>query len=68
MAIGQDNLDADRGVKYTYYDYAERSSDAKYPSWVGAAPNLQTYINAINKSNPIIQCQYELVWNRWPRV
>lgn len=68
MATGQDNLDQGRGYEYTWYDYAERDSDAKYPSWVDAAPNLQTYLNAINKSQPIVQCQYELVWSRWPRA
>ena len=47
---------------------SDRNSDAKYPSWKGAAPNLQTFLTAINLSQPIIQCQYELVWSRWPRT
>lgn len=68
MAIGQDNMDLDRGSKYTLYDFSERAADSKYPSWVDGAPNLQSYLNAINKSQPIIQCQYELVWSRWPRT
>lgn len=50
------------------YDMSDRNSDAKYPSWKGAAPNLQTFLTAINLSQPIIQCQYELVWSRWPRT
>lgn len=47
---------------------SDRNSDAKYPSWKGAKPNLQTFLTAINLSQPIIQCQYELVWSRWPRT
>lgn len=68
MAAGQENVDLGRGFDYTWYDYAERGADSKYPSWVDGSPNLQTYLDAINKSQPIIQCQFELVWSRWPRT
>ena len=50
------------------YDFMDRGADSKYPSWTDGAPNLQTYLNALNKSQPIIQCQFELVWSRWPRT
>lgn len=44
------------------------SESSKYPSWKDGQPNLQTYLNAINLSNPIVQSQFELVWSRWPRT
>ena len=47
---------------------AERDNESKYPNWGGSSPNLQTYLTALNKSQPIIQCQFELVWSRWPRT
>ena len=53
------------------YNVVERNGVAphtKYPEWVDAQPNLQTYLAALNLSSPIIQCQYELVWSRWPRT
>ena len=53
---------------YTQYDMSERGEEKKYPNWKDAAPNLQTFLTALNKSQPIIQCQYELVWSRWPRT
>lgn len=65
--IGIDNHDEKRG-EYTKYDMMEKGSDSKYPTWKESAPNLQTYLNAINKSQPIVQSQYELVWSRWPRT
>lgn len=68
MAIGKDNKDWARGFTYTWYDNADRGQDSKYPPWSDGAPNLQTYLDAINKSQPIIQCQYEMVWSRWPRT
>lgn len=67
MAFGQENKDEGRG-DFSLYDFMEREADAKYPSWVDGAPNLQTYLNALNKSQPIIGCQFELVWSRWPRT
>lgn len=65
--IGLDNGDKGRG-DFTLYDMSEREADSKYPSWKDGAPNLQTYLTALNKSQPIIQCQFELVWSRWPRT
>lgn len=53
---------------YTQYNFAERDADSKYPMYSGAEPSLRSYLEALNKSNPIIQCQYELVWSRWPRT
>ena len=67
MAIGQENKDEGR-KDFTLYDFMDRGADSKYPSWTDGAPNLQTYLNALNKSQPIIQCQFELVWSRWPRT
>ena len=59
----------DEGRKdFTLYDFMDRGADSKYPSWTDGAPNLQTYLNALNKSQPIIGCQFELVWSRWPRT
>lgn len=43
------NKDTNR-TPFTSYDFADRAADSKYPSWKDAAPNLQTYLNAINKS------------------
>ena len=67
MAFGQENKDEGR-KDFTLYDFMDRGADSKYPSWTDGAPNLQTYLNALNKSQPIIQCQFELVWSRWPRT
>ena len=50
------------------YTLRDRGAEKDYPSWVDGAPNLQTYLTALNKSQPIIQCQYEIVWSRWPRT
>ena len=33
-----------------------------------AQPNLHTFLTALNQTNPIIGCQFELVWSRWPRT
>ena len=49
----------------------ERGAAAQYPSYFDlekTKPNLQTYLSALNKSQPIVQSQFELVWNRWPRT
>ena len=67
MAIGLENKDGGR-KDFTIYDFMDRGADSKYPSWIDGAPNLQTYLNALNKSQPIIGCQFELVWSRWPRT
>lgn len=50
------------------YSMGDRSSEKEYPNWKDASPNLQTFLSAVNKSQPIIQCQFELVWSRWPRT
>jgi hypothetical protein len=67
MAFGQENKDEGR-KDFTLYDFMDRGADSKYPPWTDGAPNLQTYLNALNKSQPIIGCQFELVWSRWPRT
>lgn len=46
----------------------DRGAESKYPSWADGAPNLKTYLDALNKSQPIVQSQFELVWSRWPRT
>lgn len=55
-------------MSVSLYTLRDRGGEKDYPSWVDGAPNLQTYLTALNKSQPIIQCQYELVWSRWPRA
>lgn len=50
------------------YNIQDKGSEKDYPSWRDGTPNLQTFLTAINQSNPIIQSQYELVWSRWPRT
>lgn len=50
------------------YSITEKGSEKEYPNWGSGKPNLFTYLTALNKSQPIIQCQYELVWSRWPRT
>lgn len=46
----------------------ERGSEQQYPTWKEGEPNLRTFLDAFNLSQPIIQCKYELVWSRWPRT
>ena len=55
---------------FTEYTLAARGAEESYPYWCGeqGTPNLQTFLDAINKSNPILQCQFEIVWSRWPRT
>lgn len=55
-------------MSVSLYTLRDRGGEKDYPSWVDGAPNLQTYLTALNKSQPIIQCQYELLWSRWPRA
>jgi hypothetical protein len=55
-------------MAYLYYNMVEKSEEKQYPTWKDSAPNLQTFLDAINKSQPIIGCKYELVWSRWPRT
>lgn len=40
----------------------------QYPNWGKGLPNLRTFLTAINRSQPIIGSQFELVWSRWPRT
>lgn len=61
-------MDKDRGKNFTIYDFMDRGAEADYPSWADGAPNLKTYLDALNKSQPIVQSQFELVWSRWPRT
>ena len=67
MAIGLENKDGGR-KDFTIYDFMDRGGEADYPSWADGAPNLKTYLDALNKSQPIVQSQFELVWSRWPRT
>ena len=53
---------------YAFWGGSDRNQISKYPGWKYAAPNLRTFLSAINKSQPIIQAQFELKWNRWPRT
>ena len=52
----------------TLYTETDRGQEKQYPGYVDAEPNLQSFLDAINKSNPIVQSQYEMVWSRWPRT
>ena len=56
------------GPKNALYTFADHNSGSKYPSWKDGKPNLLTYLDALDSSSPIIQCQFELVWSRWPRT
>ena len=58
----------EEGNPFLQYDMADRAQESKYPYWVDSAPNLQTFLTALNKSQPIIGCQFEMVWSRWPRT
>ena len=46
----------------------ERGSEKNYPHWKDSSPNLKTYIDALNLSQPILQSRFELVFSRWPRT
>lgn len=53
------------------YDFVDKGSESKYPSYCDldkTKPNLQTYLTAINLSQPIVTSQFELTWTRWPRT
>ena len=50
------------------YVEIERGEAKQYPGYSDAKPNLQSFLDAVNKSNPIVQSQYEMVWSRWPRT
>lgn len=60
--------DKEQRKEFLFYNIVERGSDQKYPGWVDARPNLHTYLDAINLSQPIIGSQFEIVWSRWPRT
>ena len=55
-------------AKNALYTETDRGQEKQYPGYVDAKPNLQSFLDAINKSNPIVQSQYEMVWSRWPRT
>ena len=56
------------GVRDYLYETTDRQAESKYPSWKDGESNLFTFLDAINKSQPIVQSQYEMVWSRWPRT
>lgn len=60
------------GFLYTNVDKSGRGPLwTQYPNYNDlekTKPNLVTYIGAINLSQPISGCQYELVFSRWPRT
>lgn len=53
---------------FLYYNEVDKSSGKSYPDWDGAKPNLETFLNALNLSQPIIGSQFELMYSRWPRT
>lgn len=53
---------------YNNVDKKGTAIDTKYPKWDDGSPNLITYLDSINLSQPIISCQYELRMSRWPRT
>ena len=60
--------DKEQRKQWLNYNVVEKGSEQQYPSWLDSRPNLQTYLDAFNLSNPIIGCKFELVWSRWPRT
>lgn len=57
------------------YTMVDKANEASYPSYanVGAGvgeihPNVDTFIGAINRSQPMLKSQYEMVFSRWPRT
>ena len=60
-----------RGI-FTQYSTVDKSGsgakETKYPDWKDGQANLMTYLDALNLSQPILQCQYELRMSRWPRT
>lgn len=62
---------ASKTVKNPSYNVVDRASGSKYPSYKDTEktkPNLHTFLTALNLSQPIVNCQFELVWSRWPRT
>ena len=53
---------------FLYYNEVDKASQKYYPDWDGAKPNLETFLNALNLSQPIIGSQFELIYSRWPRT
>lgn len=53
---------------YLYYNTVDHGSQSQYPDWKDKSPNLKTFLDAFNLSQPIIQSQFELVMSRWPRT
>lgn len=60
--------DKEQRKEFLFYNIVERGSDSKYPGWVDSKPNLMTYLDALNLTQPIIGCKFEVVWSRWPRT
>ena len=57
------------------YRMVDKESETSYPSYANVGggegeihPNAITFIGAVNRSQPIIKCQYEVVFSRWPRT
>lgn len=50
------------------YSFVDKASTKSYPQHGDSKPNLLTYLDAINNSQPIVQSQFELVYSRWPRT
>lgn len=57
-----------RRGEFTQYNEVIKSNRKDYPVWENAKPNLETYITALNLSQPIVASQFELVYSRWPRT
>ena len=53
------------------YNVVEKGSELQYPTYEDreeTEPNLLTFLDALNQSQPISACQFEVVWSRWPRT
>ena len=53
------------------YNIVDKGSELQYPTYADpekTPDTLMSFLDAINQSNPISGCQYELVWSRWPRT
>ena len=62
-------------MRYAAYNMVDKSGERQYPSYANEGggvgqikPNLITYLDAINLSQPIVKSQFELVFSRWPRT
>lgn len=57
------------------YTMVDKESESRYPSYANVGygsgeihPNVTSFIGAVNKSQPIIKSQCEIVFSRWPRT